>query len=249
MNSSTPITIINIFYNIQSIPGSTCATYAKIFTSKIGVKVSKQFIIIVIVVVGILFGIFSFSNKSENKQSSSNSSANGSSHIVGNTKSKVTLIEYGDFQCPACKSYYPIVKQIKEEYSDRIAFQFKHFPLVQIHPNAFVSARAAEAAGKQGKFFEMHDVLYENQDSWAQSTSPNSIFESYAQQLGLNLDQFKKDMVSEEIATIINADVKSAQAIGGNSTPTFAINNKKIENPKTLDEFKKVIDEALEQNK
>lgn len=214
-----------------------------------GVYMSKQFIIIVVVVIGILFGIFSFSNKSGDNKTSSDSSQNGSSHIVGKKNSKVALVEYGDFQCPACKSYYPIVKQIKEEYSDKISFQFKHFPLVQIHPNAFVSSRAAEAAGKQGKFFEYHDLLYENQDSWAQSTSPNSIFESYAQQLNLNLDQFKKDMVSEEVANIINADVKSAQAIGGNSTPTFAINGKKIDNPKTLDEFKKVIDEALAQNK
>lgn len=208
---------------------------------------NKQFVAIVIVVIVALGGVFMLAGKSDKQSSSSgNSAPQTSNHTLGAGNKGVILVEYGDFQCPACKSYYPIIKQIKEDYGDDIKFQFKHFPLVQIHPNAFIASRAAEAAGKQGKFFEMHDLLYENQDSWKDSSSPSTIFEGFAQQLGLNLDQYKTDVASEEIASIINADVKAGQALGANSTPTFVLNDKKIEEtPKSLEEFKALIDEAI----
>ncbi|OGL30420.1 hypothetical protein A3F37_00910 [Candidatus Saccharibacteria bacterium RIFCSPHIGHO2_12_FULL_41_12] len=213
---------------------------------------SKQFLLIVVIVIGLLGGVLVLTKKNENKPTQNGgakSSTEIPSHKVGNLSSKVTLTEYGDFQCPACKSYYPIVKQIKETNKDKIVFEFKHFPLVQIHPNSFVAARAAEAAGKQGKFFEYHDLLYENQDSWAQEQSPTPIFEEFAKQLGLNVDQFKKDVASEQISSIINANAKDAQTVGANSTPTFFINGKKITSPKSVEEFQKVIDEALASNK
>ncbi len=215
------------------------------------VYVSKQFLLVIVIVLGLLGGTLVLTKKKNNdtQGSTGSTSATTSNHRTGNLSSKVTLTEFGDFQCPACKSYYPIVRQVKEEYNDKIIFEFKHFPLVQIHPNAFVASRAAEAAGKQGKFFEYHNLLYENQDSWAQDKNPNSYFEEFAKQLGLNVEQFKKDMISESVASTINADAKLAQSIGANSTPTFAINGKKIANPKSVDEFKKVIDEALASNK
>lgn len=209
---------------------------------------NKQFFAVILVVVGVLIGIFAFTG---DKNSSNTGGANGSgsqtsSHIAGKADSKVTLQEFGDFQCPACKAYFPIVNELKQTYGDRVAFQFSHYPLVQIHPNAFIGSRAAEAAGKQGKFFEMHDLLYENQDAWAQSKTPASVLEGYASQLGLNLDQFKTDMNGSSVADTINADVKAAQAKGANSTPTFVLNGKKIEqNPRSIDEFKKLLDEEL----
>ncbi|MBI5357843.1 DsbA family protein [Candidatus Saccharibacteria bacterium] len=208
---------------------------------------NKQFVAIVIIVIAALGGVFMLASKSDKQSGSSgNNTVQTSNHTVGAGNKGVTLIEYGDFQCPACKSYYPIIKSIKEQYGDDIKFQFKHFPLVQIHPNAFIASRAAEAAGKQGKFFEMHDLLYENQDSWKDSSAPSTIFEGFATQLGLNIDQFKADVASEEIASIINADVKSGQALGANSTPTFVINDKKVDPlPKSADEFKSLIDEAI----
>jgi protein-disulfide isomerase len=205
---------------------------------------NKQFLVIVAVVIGALIGVFALTSGKENSSDSSNSTQ-ASNHVQGAGNKKVTLTEYGDFQCPACKQFYPIVKQIKQQYGDDITFQFKHFPLTQIHPNAFAAHRAAEAAAKQGKFFEMHDLLYENQDSWSASQDPGAIFEGFATQLSLNLDQFKTDVASEATADIINADAKEGQTLGANSTPTFAINGKKIENPKTLDDFKKLIDEAI----
>ncbi len=214
---------------------------------------SKQFLVIVLVVVLGLFGVLTLTKKDKNNNQSDNnsttSSVKASEHTYGKLDSKVTLIEYGDFQCPACKSYYPIVKQLKEEYKDKIKFQFRNYPLSQIHPNAFMAARASEAAGQQNKFFEMHDLLYENADAWVPQTDPSSLFISYAAQLNLDGNKFKDDLKSQKISDIINADLKEGQKVGVNSTPTFVINGKKIDkNPTSLDEFKKLVDDELAKN-
>ncbi len=207
---------------------------------------TKEFFIVVVVIVLGLFGIFTLTKDKEDTGGGSTKSAEPSNHTVGAGEKKVTLVEYGDFQCPACKSYHPIVKEIKDTYGDEITFQFRHYPLNQIHPNAFIGSRAAEAAGKQGKFFEMHDLLYEQQESWSAGSNPTAILETYATQLGLNMDQFRADMASAETASVINADVKAGQALGANSTPTFAINGRKIdENPRSFEDFKKLIDEEI----
>lgn len=209
---------------------------------------NKQFFGIIIVVIIALVGVFAFTGKKDDSNGGKSGAA-VSQHITGKTDSKVTLTEYGDFQCPACKSYFPIVTQLKEEYKDKVRFQFSNFPLVQIHQNAYVGSRAAEAAGKQGKFFEMHDLLYQNQDTWSRSTNPNNSFEEYAKQLGLNVEQFKTDLNSTAVADTINADIKAGQALGANSTPTFVLNGKKLDiNPSSLDDFKKLLDESLKQN-
>lgn len=210
---------------------------------------NKQFFAIIVLVIAGLIGIFALTGGDKNNSGGNgggNSEAQLSNHVTGATESKVTLIEYGDFQCPACKSYHPVLQQLKEEYGDRVTFQFRHFPLTQIHPNAFIGARAAEAAGKQGKFFEMHDLLFENQEAWSTAPNPTVVLENYAEQLGLNVDQFKTDMNSAEVAATINADAKAAQAAGGNSTPTFVLNDTRIEkNPQSLEEFKKLLDDEL----
>lgn len=206
---------------------------------------SKQFIAIVIVVILGLFGVFSLTKKSSDSNNSSASSAQPSEHKQGAGKKGVTLIEYGDLQCPACKAYYPVVKQVQQAYGDDITFQFSNYPLTQLHPHAFEAARAAEAAGKQGKFFEMHDLLYENQDTWSQAPNVQTYFETYAQQLGLNIDQFKADQVSQAVSDTINADIKQAQAVGATGTPTFVLDGKKIDNPSDLAGFKQLIDAEI----
>lgn len=214
---------------------------------------NKQFLAIIVIVIGALFGVLFVTNKNKKTDtgsSSSSSSAQTSEHVVGAGKKNVTLIEYGDFQCPACKSYFPLVEEVRKTYGDDIKFQFRHFPLTQIHPNAFVGSRAAEAAGKQGKFFEMYNLLYENQSEWSSSSNPTPILEGYASQLSINIDQFKKDMMSAETSSVINADIKAAQAIGATSTPTFVINGKRVEeNPRSIEDFKKLIDDAMAQAK
>jgi protein-disulfide isomerase len=138
------------------------------------------------------------------------------------------------------------VKAVKEKFKQDITFQFRHFPLTQIHPNAQAAARAAEAASLQGKFWEMHDLLYENQQSWSSSDDVVPIFEQYAQQLGLDVNKFKQDFSSSQVNDTINADIKAGQEIGANSTPTFVLNGQKLDqNPANQAAFEKLISDAI----
>ncbi len=156
---------------------------------------------------------------------------------------KVVLTEYGDFQCPACGIYYPLVKKIGADFKN-ITIVFRNFPLSQ-HKNAWAAAQAAGAAGLQGKFWEMHDLLYENQETWAELSAGDAqnTFTTYAQKLGLNMDKFKTDFDSAEVKTKIQADYQSGVSeIDG--TPTFFLNNQKIQNPQGYDEFRNIIQQA-----
>lgn len=157
------------------------------------------------------------------------------------TDSGVTLIEYSDFQCPACGAYYPLVKQIIKDFPN-LTVVYRHFPLAQ-HGNARIAAQAAEAAGKQGKFWEMHDLLFDNQRFWSEEKNAESIFKTYAQKLALDMDKFKADFDSGEVKNKIEADVQSGTA-QINGTPTFFLNNQKIENPQSYEQFKKIIQQA-----
>ncbi len=206
---------------------------------------SNRFFITILVMMALVFGGFVFA-KQKNTQNGSNTTVQPTNHIRGNDKNGVVLVEYGDFQCPACLQYYPIVEQVVEKYKDQIAFQFRNFPLVQIHQNALAAHRAGEAADKQGKFWEMYSKLYQTQDAWKEASNPTGFFEDYAQQLGLDVVKFKADAVSQESNDKINADIAEGKKLGATSTPTFAINGKKIEkNPSSLDEFYKLIDDAI----
>lgn len=166
-------------------------------------------------------------------------SVNSSEWIRGNPNASTTLIEYGDFVCPACAQYYPVVKKLESDFKDNVKFIFRNFPLPS-HPNARIAARAAEAAGVQGKFFEMHDLLYENQKDWSTSSGAKDIFITYAQSLNLNIEQFKKDYESKEIGQKIDEDIKTGDAYGVNGTPTFYLNNTKL-SPKSFEELKTLI--------
>lgn len=174
-----------------------------------------------------------------------NNSSQLTNHTIGGGKKKVTLIEYGDFACPACYQYYPLVEQIKEKYKDDITFQFRHFPLVEIHPTALISAKAAEAADKQGKFWEMYSKLYENQPTWKDSNNPQTFFEDFATQLGLDLNKFREDMKSTAVNSSVQADRIEAKKQGYQGTPTFVLEGKHIDSPRDLDAFSKLIDEAI----
>ncbi|MBN1168569.1 thioredoxin domain-containing protein [Candidatus Woesebacteria bacterium] len=166
--------------------------------------------------------------------------------VKGDRKNaKVTVIEYSDFQCPACEAYQPIVNRLAEEFSDSVRIVFRHFPLVSIHNNAFDAARAAEAAGKQNRFWEMHDKLFEDQDSWSEDNTPKDKFMNYASQLGLDLDRFEDDLSSKEIENKINLHIFQANQLGLNSTPTFIVNDKKIDNPQGYEALRSLIEQKL----
>lgn len=211
---------------------------------------SKQFIIAIVVSILALFGIYTLTSNKDNGNSN-NKSSNSSltSHVTGQNAKKVTLVEYGDYQCPACGQYHPLVKQVVDKYNKDIQFQFRNFPLTSIHPNARAAARAAEAAGLQNKYWEMHDLLYEQQNTWESSNSVITIFEGYARQLGLDVTRFKADFASEKVNKVINADFAEGTKLGIQGTPTFFIQGKKIENPQTIEGFNKLIDQAIAQSK
>jgi len=203
---------------------------------------SGRFWAIIAIIVVIFGGILVFGSHNKNH----GSAAQPTNHVMGTTKNNVTLLEYGDYQCPACGSYYPIVKQVVNEYQDRIQFQFRNLPLSQIHQNAFAGARAAEAAALQNKFWEMHDTLYENQAIWGESNSPKSFFDSYAKQLGLNVGQFDTDFASQHVNDLINADLNAFNKTGApTGTPTFFLNGKQVNPGASVKDFEALLNQAL----
>ena len=168
---------------------------------------------------------------SGNKAAAPTSNAQPTNHVEGQGKSGVKLVEYGDYECPICGEFYPIVKQVQAQFATQIYFQFRNLPLTSIHPNAFAGARAAEAAGLMGKFWQMHDLLYDNQQTWANSSNPQPYFNSYAQQLGLNVTQFKQKIASDQVNNLINADLDAfAKTHEQEATPTFFLDGKYINN-------------------
>jgi protein-disulfide isomerase len=198
----------------------------------------------VIAIIAIVFGGIVVISGDKNSKNGANG-AQPTNHLFGQGESGVKLIEYGDYQCPFCGQFYPIVEEVKKKYEEQITFQFRNLPLVQIHQNAFAAARAAEAADKQGKFWEMYNLLFQNQQAWSSSNNARPIFDQYAQQLGLNVDQFKTDFASEAVNDAVNADIAEFEKTGHKkSTPTFLLDGKKVE-PKSLEDFSKLIDEAI----
>ena len=165
----------------------------------------------------------------------------------GPQNAKITLVEFADFQCPACKAYHPIIKEILSAYDGRIKFVYKHFPLTSIHANATPAAKAAEAAGQQGKFFKMHDLLYDKQSEWSElpGGQAKDKFISYAEALNIDLEKFNKDYDRNDLEEKITKNQEEGINNGVNATPTFFLNGKKIENPRTIEDFKKIIDQEL----
>jgi protein-disulfide isomerase len=147
--------------------------------------------------------------------------------------SPVVLEEYGDYQCPPCGLLYPVLKDIEHEYGKQLQIVFHHFPLTKIHKNAMNASRAAEAARTQGKFWEMHDRLYRNQNAWKDLDDPRPMFIQYAQELGLNTDRFTHDMDSPEVEQRINADMQKGTSIGVTGTPTVFIEGQMLLYEKT----------------
>ncbi len=194
---------------------------------------SKRFLLLIAVVIAVIGGVILL--KKDNAGAPEGDSGATTNHTFGENTA-VTLVEYGDFECPACGNYFPILKQLKDEYGQEFTFQFRHFPLTQIHQNAYAAHRAAEAAGKQGKFWEMHDLLYQNQRAWSANAGMSqsgaiSLFESYAQQLELDMDQYKTDFASTDVNSAINADISAGNELRVSSTPTFFLNGERLENP------------------
>jgi protein-disulfide isomerase len=205
---------------------------------------NKRVIGIIVAVIVVVGGFLYFTKPKTSTSKSSNASL--SNHVEGGGSKKVTLTEYGDFQCPACGAYYPVVKTLFDTYKDQIYFQFRNFPLESLHQNARAGARAAEAANLQGKYWEMHDILYENQQSWSTVSDPLSYFKAYAQKVNVtDLTKFDTDYKSAAVNDTINADLQKGQSLGITGTPTFFLDGTKIENPRDQASFSKLIDNEI----
>jgi protein-disulfide isomerase len=149
-------------------------------------------------------------------------------HVRGNPNASVTLEEFGDFQCPPCGQFAVFVEELLKEYDSRLRIVFYNFPL-PLHEHAREAAIAAEAAGFQGKFWEMYDKLYRGQSEWSKAPNTRELFESYAATLGLDMDQFKKDMDGEKAAQRVDADHALGESLGVKVTPTLFLNKRPIE--------------------
>jgi len=151
-----------------------------------------------------------------------------SAHIRGNPDAPVTLEEFGDFQCPPCGKFSEFVEELLKEYNPRLRLVFRNFPLSG-HEHAREAALAAEAAGLQGKFWEMHDTLYREQETWTKAPNVRELFESYAGTIGLNVDQFKKDVDGDKARERVDSDRALADFLGVKATPTLFINNRPVD--------------------
>jgi protein-disulfide isomerase len=163
--------------------------------------------------------------------------------LKGNPEGVVTLVEYSDLQCPACSAFQPYVNEVLAAYGDDIRFEYKHFPL-PIHPLAEPAARAAEAAGQQDKFFEYADVLFEKQSAWSTSPNPAGLFITYATDLGLDVDMFKRHMNASVLRDKIRADAKEARDRGVTGTPTFFLNGERMQIT-SYEDFRSQIESVL----
>lgn len=162
-------------------------------------------------------------------------------YIKGNPNAPVTLIEYLDFECEACGAYFPLVKQLEQEFPNDLRVVRRYYPLPG-HKNGLTAALAVEAAARQGKYDEMHDLLFTEQKNWGEKPAPTpAVFEGYAQKLGLDLVKFKQDVASQSVKDRVQRDVSSGTKLGNTGTPSFYLNGAKIQNPKSLEDFKTLI--------
>ena len=165
-------------------------------------------------------------------QQASESSGNIADHVFGKADSKVVLVEYGDFQCPGCGSAHPTVKKLSEKYKEQMAFVFRNFPITSKHPNARAAAAAVEAAGLQNKYWEMHDKIFESQNTWGSlgAKERTKFFTDYAAELGLDATKFAADLASDSVNKKISFDQALGKKAKADATPTFLLNGKKLDN-------------------
>jgi protein-disulfide isomerase len=156
----------------------------------------------------------------------------GRDHIQGNIHAPITLLEYGDYECPYCGEAYPIVKEIQERLGEKLRFAFRNFPLANSHPHAVHAAEAAEAAAAQGRFWEMHDLLFENQNAL-----DDEDLAQYAAALGLDAERLIREVRSGQHQARVQEDFKSGMRAGVNGTPTFFINGERYDGPRDLETF------------
>ena len=203
---------------------------------------SKFFLGVVIAAILVIGGVVLFSGKSKtDTQTAEVDTSVG--YKLGPDDAKVKVVEFGDFQCPACQVAASEFRKVQKDNSD-VQLIFRHFPLTNVHKNAESSSLAAEAAAKQGKFWEMYDLLYERQSSWQATTSPEEVFSGYAQELGLSVDQFIKDMKSDDAKNLVKRDQDYGLSLNVDQTPTFYVNGQKRSGVQTAENWQELLNTA-----
>jgi protein-disulfide isomerase len=149
-------------------------------------------------------------------------------HTLGPANAPAQLEEFGDFQCPPCGIFHPILEKMEEEFGDKLRVTFRQFPLVPAHRHALIAASAAEAAGLQGKFWQMHKLLFDNQKDWKDAFDSRPIFEGYAKQIGIDVEKYKRDLESDAVAQRIFLDGKRGYSLGVKGTPTVFLNDREV---------------------
>lgn len=219
----------------------------------------NRWIIFIVLCVAIIGGLIIFSNKDKVDVSGVDpkkiaTTGDIPDHVIGNPASKVVVFEYADYQCPGCYASFPQVKAITEQYKDQVAFVFRNFPLTSGHPHAFAMAAATEAASLQGKYWEMHDLVFQSRAEWVdlKAEQRNERIEAFAHQLGLNVEQFKNDLTSKKVTAKINSDRALGVKMGVDATPSFFINGEKVSGEiindlmsSKGDSFRKALDTAI----
>jgi protein-disulfide isomerase len=192
----------------------------------------------VIIIALIVWGLVAANGKSSGSSPSGTapttlpSPVTASDWSMGSSSAPVTIVEYADFECPACQDYYPILKQLITDENGTVRFVYRYFPLPQ-HPNAIISAEAAQAAGMQGQFWAMHDLLFANYTDWENLSDPTSVFVGYAAKIGISTTTFLADLTSPAVDKVVTDAYKADTTAGLDYTPTLFINGTRIDNPST----------------
>jgi protein-disulfide isomerase len=212
-------------------------------------KLMKPLIVIVLAV-GVAAGAAVFLSRNadsspENAASPTHVEVKGGVHFRGPERPQLTLVEFGDYQCPSCGAYHPFVKEILSRYPQKLRLEFHHYPLISIHPNSMAAAIAAEAAGEQGHYWEMHDALFEHQQEWAGSPNAQEQFVSLAGRLGMDTNKFTQSMKSPVLQERILKDVAQAQDLKVQAVPTFFINGEQTHIKLSMEDFVQVIEDHL----
>ncbi|PIZ64585.1 disulfide bond formation protein DsbA [Candidatus Roizmanbacteria bacterium CG_4_9_14_0_2_um_filter_39_13] len=200
----------------------------------------------------LLLGAFYLTSKPQQTSFPQLTKLNSDDQVRWATESANILIEYSDFQCPACGTYFGLIESLNTDEDfvtnakNKIAFVYRHFPLDNAHPNARVAAYAAEAAGYQGKFWQMHDLLFTRQEEWSESDKPEELFKEYAKEIELDLELFETDRTSSKTADRVQNNYRSGLDVKVQGTPTFFLNGVKLQNPNSAENFQELLSDGIQ---
>ena len=169
----------------------------------------------------------------------------GGGHFRGPEKAPITLVEFGDYSCPSCGAYHPVVKELLNRYPKQVRLEFHHYPLISIHPNAMAAALAVEAAGEQGRYWEMHDLIFEHQEEWSASPNPEPQFLALASRIGINSNDFMQAMRSPQLRDRVLQDVVRARDAKVDAVPTFFIDGERLHVTLSVGAFVEIIEARL----